>query len=158
MEAPVVTIKIKGLGAVKAFNAKGAMLGGVKLKGLAAKGAVVKATEFEAKRITATKGGLLLHVSEMEGHVHNLAPAALGKTGAVAKGVGAKSAVASKSVVSTGAALSAKGLGWSLGLGGLGPWLVLGAVGLAATGVYMYLRAQQEEDALREADEFESPA
>jgi hypothetical protein len=157
MEAPVITIKIKGLGMTQALGAKGALAGGVKLKGLAAKGALTKATEFEAKRITATKGGMLLHVSEMEGHAHALAPA-MGKAGAATKGLGAKSAIATKGAVGTSAALSAKHLGWSLGLGGIGPWLVLGAVGLAAAGVYMYLRAQQEADMLPEPDEFESPA
>ncbi len=161
MEAPTVTIKIKGLKAIHALGGKGAA-GGVKIKGLAVgKGAAMKVAEVETTRVVATKGGLVMQATEIETHVMAGAKgkAAMGaKTAMVTKGAAAKSAVAGKGAVGTGAALSAKGIGWSLGLGGFGPWLVLGALGLTAAGIYLYLRADQEEELQLDQDPFEAPA
>lgn len=166
METPAVIIKVKGLSAINTLSSQGQLLGGLKLKGLAAGGktAAAKMGEIEAGRILATKKGLVLYAAEIEGAA--CAPkAVVTKAAAVTKaasvkgaGVAAVSGAATtKGAIGTGAALSAKTVGWSLGLGGFGPWLALGALGLAATGVYLYLRSQQVQDALEEPDEFGTP-
>jgi len=165
METGSMIIKIKGISAVNALSTTKPLIGTVKLKGVAA-GA--KLGELEATRVLATKKGLLLHGVELEAPCVPAASktaagkAALGGKAALAKGAVAKGATSSKVVggkaaLGTGAALSAKSAGLGLGLGGLGPWLALGALGLAATGIYLYLRAQQPQDAFQEPDELESP-
>jgi hypothetical protein len=61
--------------------------------------------------------------------------------GSAAKGcVGAKTAVTTAGpIVKAGAAA----LGWGVALGSLGPWLALGSLGLAVTGVYFYVQARR---------------
>jgi hypothetical protein len=160
MEVPTISIKIKGLNAIEALSGKGQLLGGLKMQGGLAS---MKITELEAKRVLVTKKGLILQ--EVEGHAVFDVPKAATKAatkGAIAKGMGAKSAIVvkgsgMKAVMVPTAAMSAKGLGWSLGLGGFGPWLALGALGLAATGVYFYLRAQAMESAPEQLEDIDSP-
>ncbi len=135
MEAPTVSIKIKGLQAIEAFTKKGQLLSG--LKGSTTS---LKLGEIEAKKVLVTKNGLVL--KEIEGHAVLDAPKAAAKAAAKGVGKGAVVVKGAKAAVVPGTAMSAKGLGWSLGLGGFGPWLALGALGLAATGLYFYLRAQ----------------
>lgn len=165
MEVPTVSIKIKGLDAIQALSGKGQLLGTLKVPAgaAAAKGpASLKFTELEAKRVIVTKKGLVLQ--EIEGHavLEGSNGFAATKSAVTTKGaLGTKGGVvvksaAAKSAIVPGAALSAKGLGWSLGLGGLGPWLALGALGLAATGVYFYLRAQRMETEADDGGDFES--
>lgn len=156
METPTITIKIKGLDILTGKGQQ--VLTGLKMHGVGA--GSLKITELEAKRVLVTKKGLVLQ--EVEGHAF-FDGSKVATKGALAKGLGAKSGVVVKgsgvkAVMVPGAALSAKGLGWSLGLGGFGPWLALGALGLAATGIYFYLRAQAMER-LPEPPEgdFESP-
>jgi hypothetical protein len=55
----------------------------------------------------------------------------LGATKAAAANVG--------SVAKVGAAA----LGWGVALGGLGPWLAVGSLGLAVTGIYFYVQARR---------------
>lgn len=169
MDPSSVVIKIKGLNAIPSLSAKGPLVGVVKLKGAAAGTAAVTGLhELEAGRAVVTKKGVLLYGAELEpdciaglakasGGKAALGKAALGKAG-VSKAVIVKSAATGgKAAIGTGAALSAKSVGWGLGLGGLGPWLALGALGLAATGIYLYLRSQQPEAEIQEPDDFESP-
>ncbi len=149
MEAPTISIKIKGLTAIEALSKKGQLLSG--LKGSTAS---LKLGELEAKKILVTKNGLVL--KEIEGHAVLDVPKAATK--AAAKGAAGKAAVVvkgAKAAVVPGTAMSAKGLGWSLGLGGFGPWLALGALGLAATGLYFYLRAQTMDRMPPQANQLE---
>lgn len=167
MDPASMVIKIKGLSAVSSLSSQSPLVGVVKLKGMAAGTGVAAAKlgEIEIGKVIATKKGLLL--TELEADclpaITKVASgkAVIGKAAvtkaAVAKGATQGALTGSKAVYGTGAALAAKSAGWSLGLGGLGPWLALGALGLAATGIYLYLRAQQSEDALQDPDEFESP-
>jgi len=169
MDPASMVIKIKGLSAINSLASGTPIVGVVKLKGgiTAAKAATVKLGELEGGRLLATKKGLLLYGAELE-HAclpgakvaatkAAVAKAAVGKV-ALAKGASQGAVVGSKVALGSSAAMSAKSVGWSLGLGGLGPWLALGALGLAATGIYLYLRSQQPQDAFEEPDEFEAPA
>jgi hypothetical protein len=144
MDAPTISIKIKGLQAVDALNS----LGGLKINGV---NALVGMGRMEANRAAMAGKGLMMREMEMEGNRMLLQAKGAGMakttvtTGAQATAVGAKSAAAGTTKVAgaAGAAMfGSKGLG-SLWLGGLGPWLVLTSLGLAATGIYFYLRAQR---------------
>jgi hypothetical protein len=75
------------------------------------------------------------------------APALSNGLGSVVKGsLVTKSALvggaAAKSAVGPGV-VALQGMGWGLVLGALGPWLALGSLGLAATGVYFYVQARR---------------
>ena len=140
MEVPAVSIKIKGLQAIEALGGKGGLLAGLKAKGGAA---AVKLGELEAKRVLLTKKGALI-LGEVEGNLFGPKAATLGKGALGTKGaMVAKGAAATATTAAPSTLLSAKGLGWSLGLGGLGPWLALGALCMTATGVYLYVRERR---------------
>jgi hypothetical protein len=161
---PTISIKINGL---QALN-DGQILGGAKLNGanLAMMG------EDGNRALMAKKAALLMRGGgemEMEGkrmillqpsNGAGMTKGALGSSGAGGGAVGAKSAVATNAAMSgapaatansgaaaaksaSAAAASAKGMGWNLALGGFGPWLVLGSLGIAAVGLYFYLRAER---------------
>ena len=173
MDAPTISIKIRGLQALEALNGNGQLAGTMKIKGA---NALMGLREMENnRRAIMTKKGMMMREMEMEGRRMMLQPSNMNgmnggmngmnggmngmnggmngmsaTKGAVAKSgstVGAtmKGAAAKGAVVSGAGAASygAKGVGWGLGLGGLGPWLALAALGLAATGIYFYMRAQQ---------------
>jgi hypothetical protein len=158
---PTISIKINGL---RALN-DGQLIGGAKLNGanlammgedgnraLLAKKALMRGgeIEMEGKRMillqpsngagAGMKGGLASSgagaVGTKSAIVTNATPnatmsgAATTSGGSVAKSAGA-------------ATVSAKGMGWKLALGGFGPWLVLGSLGIAAVGLYFYLRAER---------------
>jgi hypothetical protein len=153
MDAPSISIKIRGIQALQALNGNGQLMEGIRIKGA---NALMGLREVEGNRAMAAKKGMMMREIELEGRrmmmqppTPNAATAAKG-AGAVtkgtaatatAKGVVAKSAVGASAGAGGAAALNT--MGWGLGLGGLGPWLALAALGLAATGVYFYLRAQQ---------------
>jgi hypothetical protein len=149
METPALYIKIKGADAIAALT-KGQFLGAAKLKGGAAlaKGALLHGAELEAEGLLATKHGIL--ATEFEGVFGGLTKGSAGaaKT-AVAKGAAAKAtaakAAAAKSAASTGTLWSGKSISLGLGLGALGPILVLGALGLGAVGLYLYRRNKKLE-------------
>ena len=153
MDAPTISIKIKGLQAVDALN--GQLLGGIKING---GNAMLAMRGMDGNRMLMAKKGLLMREMEMEGNRMMLLQPSQG----VGQGVGgaAKGSVASNAIATTKSATTAtaaasgaaskggtvvitKGLGWNLWMAGLGPWLVLGSVGLAAMGLYFYLRAQR---------------
>jgi hypothetical protein len=145
MDAPTISIKIKGLQAVDALNT----LGGLKINGA---NALVGLGGMEGNRAALAGKGLMMREMEMEGNrmlLQQAKAASMAKANvAQATAVGAKSA-ATGTAKAAGAAGTAgvtmfgsKGLG-TLWLGGLGPWLVLTSLGLAATGIYFYLRAQR---------------
>jgi hypothetical protein len=156
-----ISIKIKGLQAIDALN-RGQLLGGVKIQGVNAllgmrgmeangalmnKGLLMREVEIEGNRM------MLMQPSQGAGAVKAPALSAVAPKSAAAMTKGAGAAATTKSVGV--AALSTKGWGYGLWLGGFGPWLVLGSLGLAATGVYFYLRAQRLilEAGVPEADE-----
>jgi hypothetical protein len=165
MDVPTISIKIRGLQALEAMNGNGQIMGGVKIKGMKA---LMGLRELDGnRRALMAKKGMLMREVEMEGGrrmmMQPLTPptppmdTATAVKGAVAKttsgastlkGVAAKGAIVSGT--GAGAAATAHGLGWGLGLGGLGPWLALAALGLAATGIYFYMRAQQLAQAANE--------
>jgi hypothetical protein len=156
MDAPTISIKIKGLQALNALNGG---LGGVKINGA---NALLGMGGMEANRAVMAQKGLLMREMEMEGNRMMLAQppngagagiakaaattnAATGTTAATtATNVGAKSAaVAGTKGLGGGAAVKSMGYYYSPWLGALGPWVILASVGLAATGIYFYLRAQR---------------
>jgi hypothetical protein len=160
MDAPTISIKIRGLQALEALNGNGQLLGGMKIQG---GNAVMGLREIEGnRRAIMAKKGMMMREVEIEGRRRMMLQATDPTTTANAKGLVAKTAsatsmatspatstatikgVAAKGAAATGTgALAAHGVGWGLGLGGLGPWLALAALGLAATGIYFYMRAQQ---------------
>jgi hypothetical protein len=154
MDAPSISIKIRGLQALEALNGNGQLMGGIKIKGTQA---LMGLREIEGNRraVMANKGMMMREI-EMEGRRQMMMQPTQGATAAkgavtkgttatvsTVKGVAAKTAVVSGASAGAGGAAALNGVGWGLGLGGLGPWLALAALGLAATGVYFYLRAQQ---------------
>jgi hypothetical protein len=160
MDAPTISIKIRGLQALEALNGNGQLLGGMKIQG---GNALMGLREMEGnRRAIMAKKGMMMRGGEieMEGRRRMMMQAAPDPTTttANAKGMVAKTASATsaattpatiKGAAAKGAAVSgtgvlaSHGVGWGLGLGGLGPWLALAALGLAATGIYFYMRAQQ---------------
>lgn len=162
MDAPTISIKIRGLQALEAMRGNGQLLGGVKIQGA---NALMGLREMEGNRAVMAKKGMMLREVELEGRRMMLQPPAptTAAKGVVAKSAPATSAVkgiaAKGAVVSGTGAAAAHGIGWGLGLGGLGPWLALAALGLAATGIYFYMRAQQLAQAsAQDAGELEQPA
>jgi hypothetical protein len=161
MDAPSISIKIRGLQALEAMNGNGQLMGGIKIKGA---GALMGLREIEGNRAIMAKKGLMMRELELEGRRMMLQPSngATAAKGAITKGTTATATmkgVAAKSAVVSGAggAAAMSSVGWGLGLGGLGPWLALAALGLAATGIYFYLRAQQLAKASTEdLDELDS--
>jgi hypothetical protein len=158
MDAPTISIKIKGLQALDALN-NGQLLGGLKVNGA---NAMLAIRGMDGNRMMMAKKGLLMREMEMEGNRMMLmqqpsqgaanAANTMGATatkssvaqGAIAAKGGTTAKIAAIAAASKGAgAAMYKGIGWNLWLGGLGPWLVLGSVGMAAMGVYFYLRAQR---------------
>ncbi len=147
MDAPTISIKIKGLQAVDALN----NLGGLKINGA---NALLRMGEIEANRAALAGKGAMMREMEMEGNRMLLqakgagaAKTSVAATTTNAVAGGAKSAAVGTTKVAGAAPVGAtmfgsKGLG-ALWLGGLGPWLVLTSLGLAATGIYFYLRAQR---------------
>jgi hypothetical protein len=157
MDAPTISIKIRGLQALQALNGNGQLVGGMQIQG---GNALMGLREIDGNRraLMAKKGMMMGGEVEMEGRRRMILQAADPTTTANAKGMIGKTASATsmatspatiKGVAAKGAAasgtgaLAAHGVGWGLGLGGLGPWLALAALGLAATGIYFYMRAQQ---------------
>jgi hypothetical protein len=160
MDAPTISIKIRGLQAVDALN-NGQLLGGLKINGGSA---MMAMRGMDGNRMMMAKKGLLMREMEMEGNrmmmaqptpmgnMANAAPAAKTTLAAAPASVPASNVVAAKSATTAavsgaatkgGAVGITKGIGLNLWLGGLGPWLVLGSVGMAAMGLYFYLRAQR---------------
>jgi hypothetical protein len=163
MDAPTISIKIRGLQAVDALN-NGQLLGGLKLNG----GNVMMAMRNmgDGNRMMMAKKGLLMREMEMEGNRMMLlqqqggggnavtaaksalasapSPASVSSSASnVIAGKSATTAAVSGAASKGGGVMIGKGLGLNLWLGGLGPWLVLGSVGMAAMGLYFYLRAQR---------------
>jgi hypothetical protein len=161
MDVPTISIKIRGLQALEAMNGNGQLLGGVKIKGA---NALMGLREIEGNRALMAKKGMMLREVEIEGRRMMLQPqtgttAAKGMVAKTASATSTMKGVAAKGAVVSGTgAVAAHGVGWGLGLGGLGPWLALAALGLAATGIYFYMRAQQLAQAsAQDAGEFEQP-
>ena len=143
--------------------------GGAKLA--STKGLVLKTVEYDGPGLVMTKSGLVIKAAEVEATGPCLAmQAATGKSAAVATGVkgaavatgvgAAKGAATAKGVgvagkAATGVAWCGKSAGWGMGLGGFGPLIVIGVLGLAATGAYLYLRNRKLGDA-EELDELGS--
>jgi hypothetical protein len=158
METPALYIKIKGADALAALT-KGQVIGAAKLKGGAAlaKGAMLHGAEIEAEGLLATKHGII--ATEFEGVFGGLTKGgACTAKGAAAKGAAATSGAAKASAAKAaaakaaaakgggaGALWSSKSIGLGLGLGALGPILVLGALGLGAVGLYLYRRNKKLE-------------
>ena len=162
MDAPTISIKIRGLQALEAMNGNGQVMGGVKIKGMKA---LMGLRELDGnRRALMAKKGMLMREIEMEGGRRMMMqpPSPPMDTAGAVKGVVAKGSSATSTLkgvaakgalvsgTGAGAAATAHGLGWGLGLGGLGPWLALAALGLAATGIYFYMRAQQLAQAAAE--------
>ena len=164
MDVPTISIKIRGLQALEAMNGNGQLLGGVKIQGA---NALMRLPEMEGNRAIMAKKGMMLREVELEGRRMMLQPpnATTATKGMVAKTASAtstmKGVAAKGAVVSGTGAVAAHGMGygWGLGLGGLGPWLALAALGLAATGIYFYMRAQQLAEASgQDPHDLEQPA
>lgn len=173
--AGAATAKMKGLGAgagqLVDFETKRVFMtpdgvrvvqefdGHVLLNGKGATKVVVKGGKGAASTVIVKGGKGAAKTVIVKGAVAKgaLATSPIAQGAIVTKGPVVVKVAAAKSAMVPGAALSAKGLGWSLGLGGLGPWLALGAVGLAATGVYLYLRARNMEQTPDEDHDFEAP-
>jgi hypothetical protein len=170
MEVPAVSIKIKGMDAINALAGKGQLLGGMKLKGAAAlgqlegarlgaaKGLTVSGLELETEKVILGKHGFAIAEIEAKGPI--LLKSGAAKSAGVAKGatLACKGAAAKGSA---GTIWTAKGLslGLGVGLGAVGPFLVLAALGLGATGIYLYRRNKKldAQDILDEEAELESP-
>jgi hypothetical protein len=169
--SPGATIKVKGT-ALYPGTAKLSGAGGAKLA--STKGIVLKTVEYDGPGLVMTKSGLVIKATEVEATGPCLAmQAASGKSAAAASGVtaakgaavatgvtAAKGAATAKTVgaaskAATGAAWCGKSAGWTMGLGGFGPLIVIGVLGLAATGAYLYLRNKKLGDA-EELDELGS--
>jgi hypothetical protein len=73
-----------------------------------------------------------------------LAPQGLGSAAKAC--LGAKAAVTSGVAAKVAAVPAAAALGWGVALGTLGPWLAVGSLGLAVTGVYFYVQARRLVD------------
>jgi hypothetical protein len=163
MDAPTISIKIRGLQALEALNGNGQLLGGMKIQG---GNALMGLREVEGNRAIMAKKGMMLREVEIEGRRRMMLAPSNGTTatkGMVAKTSSATSTVkgvaAKGAVVSGTGAAAAHGVGWGLGLGGLGLWLALAALGLAATGIYFYMRAQQLAQATaQDMADLEQPA
>jgi hypothetical protein len=156
MDVPTISIKIRGLQALEALNGNGQLLGGMKMQG---GNALMGLREIEGNRAIMAKKGMMLREIEMEGGRRMMLQPPPDGGATAAKGMVAKTTAATSTmtsatstvkgvaakgaVVSGTGAVAAHGVGWGLGLGGLGPWLALAALGLAATGIYFYMRAQQ---------------
>jgi hypothetical protein len=165
MDAPTISIKINGLRAVDGLN--GQLLGGIKIKGA---NAILGMGGREANRAMMGQNGLMMRMREMEDgrrmmqgpmqgpmqpmqSMQSMQPAMQpiqppNGIAEIAKGSAATTKAAAGGAAKSaglggGAAYHSKGLAMSLWLGGFGPWLVLGSLGLAATGIYFYLRAQR---------------
>jgi hypothetical protein len=152
-DAPTITLKIKGLQALQTLNG----LGGLKINGANAlmlggmegnRAAMMMNMGDNGNRAMMAGRGMMREM-EMEGNRMMLSKGG----GAMAKGTMAQSgatlgatksatAAATTKSVTSASMFGTKGIG-SLWLGGLGPWLVLTSLGLAATGIYFYLRAQR---------------
>jgi hypothetical protein len=110
-------------------------------KGAAGAGKLVVIKELEAEGLAATKHGII--AAELEATTTGI-----GKAGAAAKaGIGKAGAAAGKATLAKGTAGAAglpaakclgAGIGW--GIGSVAPFLVLGALGIGALGVYLYRR------------------
>lgn len=176
MEAPSITIKYKGLAALHALGQDPLLSPGTAILG---KGALKGTAEIETKRLAATGKGTVLKTTEVETKWVAVkskgAACPLGYTNCewtfkgAGKALGSKTA-ATKVAVAGGktaasggqvAMAAAKGsgtiwtgtgfsLGLGLGLGALGPVLALGALGLTATGIYLYRKSAAEAEGLLE--------
>jgi hypothetical protein len=109
---------------------------------MAKKGLLMREMEMEGNRM------MLMQPSQGAANMANATGPTVAKSSVAQGAIGAKSGSAAKVAISGAASKGAgaamyKGIGWNLWLGGLGPWLVLGSVGMAAMGVYFYLRAQR---------------
>jgi hypothetical protein len=146
MDAPTISIKIRGLQALEAMNGNGQLLGGMKIQGA---NTLMGLRELEGNRALMAKKGMMLREVELEGRrmmlqQSNGTAAAKGMVAKTTSATTTMKGVATKGAVASGTGVTAAhGIGWGLGLGGLGPWLALAALGLAATGIYFYMRAQQ---------------
>ena len=172
-----VSLKVKGIQGVKTFGAKGPAFGGMNAQGLVlsheaaarlgvGKNVALNGAQLGGTRLAATGKAATLKVS---GIGTDCATPAIkggfgsGKSLVAAKGGAAANAkamtAAAKTAAAKGAAAGASGtiwtgtglsLGLGLGLGAWGPALLLGTLGLVATGAYLYHRNRQlaaEEEA-----------
>lgn len=130
MAAPSMIIKIEGLRGIESISGQPSV-GTLKLQGISAGKAAGAKTAATAPVTAAAKAG---------GTTSAASSAAAGKGAAVSS----KGAVATLSPAA----------GWSLGLGSVGPWLVVGAAGVVAAGLYLYFRNRAVSAPLPEPDEF----